>query len=253
MKLSSSLLLQQSVTSAFSQKIFLFFTLIGIAGSFLLTIFYEAFLPLYTGTEYWYEFLQTGFTFWWYIALAMHVISLRQNRSMSLAVICYKSLLCAIKTGWLFIWLTLLQWAMVPLLQKPYMYSETVDLLLFLGVVCLLVLQFFLSFFMLPAIADGNYSFKSLFLRSFEAVRRYFLSLLLFFCLILLVWGALVISLLFGDFLLRLLFECIVISCWPIALTQGLVLAIASGITATIVGIAQALFYEAQKEESARW
>ncbi|HBY05897.1 MAG: hypothetical protein UV38_C0004G0020 [candidate division TM6 bacterium GW2011_GWE2_42_60] len=253
MKLSSAWLLQQSVTYAFSRKFFLFFTLIGIAGSFLLTLFYEAFLPLYTGVEYWYEFLQTLFSFWWYLVVGMQVLCLLRGSECPIGSSARGVIKRVVKTGWLCAWLTLLQWAMVPLLQKPYLYSESVDLLLFLGVACLLVLQLFLSFFMIPAIAGGEYSFKKLFLKSFESVRRYFLSLLVFFSFILLLWGALIITLLLFDVLLRLGFECFIVSCWPVSLTQGLILATANGVIATIVGVAQTIFYESRKEEYARW
>ncbi|HBL98138.1 TPA: hypothetical protein DDZ86_00675 [Candidatus Dependentiae bacterium] len=253
MKLSPTGLMMQSIVYSFSNVFPWFFVVIGAVGSVVLTFLYNKFVPLYPATEYAYEFLQTVFSIWWYLAVSRRVLPNLGGGVSSTGISMKQAMAKTVSVWWLVIWLTLLQWAMVPLLQRPYCYGEGVDLLLFILIMIILVFQLLLNFSIIPAVADGHVSFKMLYINALDFVRRQFAGLIYFLVLIGLSWCGLMMVTSFLVFLFKGATECIVTVCWEQDVAKIVIVAFATSISTLFLAVAQTLFYVAQSEESARW
>ncbi len=253
MRLGPTWVMTQSIVYSFSHIFPWFFVIVGALGSIFLTLLYDKYVPVYSGVEYWYELIQTIFSVWWYIAVSKKVLAHLRGESCLVGHAMKDAVKKTASMWWLVAWLTLLQWATVPLLQRPYCYGENIDLFAFLFIMLILVFQLFLNFSILPSIAAGELSFKKLYINALDFVRRQFAGLLYFFLLVAVVWGGLMLLMSFFVFLFKGMTECVIMLCWQPEVAKIVIISLATSTVTLFLAIAQTIFYNSQQGESAKW
>lgn len=249
MRLSAWRLITQGMTYLFSHRSPWWFMLIGFAGSVLLSVFYEAIVPRYPGMEYLYQVILVIFNMWWYFATTSCLIKEQREGLFDAA---YGMKMAFVRTSgawWLIAWMTLLWWATIPLTQRSFCYNESVDLLAFLGVLILLIIQLCLNFFMIPALADGESHQLRLYVRSFDAFRRYFPEVSRFFLGLALLWGGLFVLFAYFCSLFIACTECTLTCSWSHYMPRIIIFAGTNTITTFVLAYSQVIFYEPEHPE----
>lgn len=235
--------LTQSVTYTFSTwrlwlLMFVVFC-VNVAQYFL----YDLTSEKYPGAEYLYNFFGYVFFIWWFLVVAINVLSLQRGEQCSLLCAMRKAAKQLIGAWWLVAWLTLLSWAKNSLVVGPYIFSEGVDLILVIVVTFLEVLQLALNFFMIPEIADKNYAILHLYVHAFDGLRKQVFHMVQFFVMIFVLFIAIALLLLTGVHIIRVFTECVIVCPWLHGISKAIVEAGATTITATMLVVAQTLFY----------
>ena len=250
MRLSATRLLTQGITHLFSRICPWWFIIIGIAGSLLLSLFYETIVPRYPGMEYLYQVVLIVFNVWWYFAATSTLIKGQRDGGCDAGYGMKRAFGVTSGAWWLIAWMSLLWWATIPLTQRSFCYNETVDLLAFLAVMALLIFQLGLNFFMIPALADGEDRHPiRLYVRSFDAFRRYFPEVARFFLALALLWGGLFVFVTYVFSLLIACTECVVTCSWYHFVPRMFILAITNTLVTFVLAHSQVVFYEPERAE----
>lgn len=246
-RLGALRLMNRSVIHVFSHGYIWLLIFVGFFVKTILDFGDVWFAERYPGIEYLYQLLQNMFGIWWILCIATVAFCRISRKNCSSYDLFISSIRRLGGAWWLVFWLTLLQWASIPLVQHEFCCTEGIDLALSLVVQFLTILQTVLNFFMIPEIIDGNYAILRLYVKAFDGLRRQFLGLLQFFILGILIWLTFFSVTLYTVYGLRCLTECWIICRWPIQLTESGILALASTVTMAIITVGQVIFYHDEK------
>ncbi len=242
-KLNALRTMMQSIIYTFSSG-YLWMLMSGVFfAQVLLQIGYRTVSERYPGAEYLYVLFTHICSTWWYLVVALLVLRYVRGQKC-LLVCCMRS--GAVQTWgawWLVAWMTLLSWAKIPLVCEPCVVTEGVDLVLLIVVSFLGVLQLALNFFMIPEIADKNYAILHLYVHAFDELRKQWFRMVQFFLMLFFLFCASALLILFFVYALRTLTECVVLCPWMPRIAETVVEAGATTLTATILVVAQTLFY----------
>lgn len=216
----------------------------------LLNIGYRMTAEEYPGAEYLYDFLSHIFFIWWYLVVAIIVLSAVRKEKKGLFYAISRGAIQTWGACWLIVWMTLLSWARISLIREPYCVTEGIDLILLLIVSFIAIIQLALNFFMIPEIADKNYAILRLYVSAFDGLRKQFFRMVQFF-LLLLVLGV-VVALIFLIIIVvtRTLTECVVLCPWMPRIVGVIVEAGVTTVILTILVVVQTLFYLEYKVEA---
>lgn len=240
-------LVLRSIGFLFARRYPWLLLLLGALGSTFFSLAYDQLVPLFWGSEYLLELVQTIFDVWWYLLATSFVFADMRGEQRETHHLVQHSFVQMMSAWWLIAWLTLLQWALIPLIRTEFLYSETVDLLFCLAVAVLLLFQRVLNFFIFPAIADQITSIRCTYFEAFCSIRQLRLSLIAFFIL---VAGPYILAFYgLGYFFssVRSTTQVLVGYGWEAALAQTLMLSCASALAALVVAVASVELHESRK------
>ncbi|MBN2267588.1 MAG: hypothetical protein JW725_04620 [Candidatus Babeliaceae bacterium] len=242
-------LVLKSVWFVFSRPFLWGLLAVGALGGAFFGLWDELVAPTFWGSEYLLVLVQSFFDIWWYLLVTTVIIADIRGEQRFVHSFFWHSLVRTASAWWLIAWITLLRWALIPLLKTPCCYNEPIDLTLF-SILCVLFgLQHVLNFFIMPPLVLGEDNILSLYGYAFIELKKCWASLMAFFILVAGPWA--IVFCLIGylcSSIRSLTSPLFGLSQEPIV-SKMLMKSLSTAFAALVVSVGRVMFYESQKSQ----